>query len=58
MTSTSSLHVYYNTFSTRRKVKVFLFFSERFNGGGSGIFARCKFSCYCLTACFIFSGTT
>ena len=25
MTSTSSLHVYYNTFSTRRKAEAFLF---------------------------------
>ncbi|EJS80202.1 PcfI [Enterococcus faecalis ATCC 29212] len=34
MTSTSSLHVYYNTFSTRRKAEAFLFFQRALTAVG------------------------
>ncbi|OOP53041.1 PcfI [Enterococcus faecalis] len=37
MTSTSSLHVYYNTFSTRRKAEAFLFFQRALTAVAGGV---------------------
>ncbi|RNA45418.1 PcfI [Enterococcus faecalis] len=46
MTSTSSLHVYYNTFSTRRKAEAFLFFQRALTAvaGGFGALKKTLFS--------------